>query len=132
MDKQFINPAALPNPSGYSQVAIISAGRQIHLAGQVAFNAAGEVVGKNDLVAQTEQTFKNIVAGLAAGGAALSDVFKMVTYVVDLSPEKVSSIRAARNKYFGNGPYPASTLVGVTALVNAELLIEIEVVAAIA
>jgi enamine deaminase RidA (YjgF/YER057c/UK114 family) len=131
MNKQFINPATLSSPTGYSHIAVVAAGRQIHLAGQVALNVAGQVVGKNDLVTQTEQVFSNIAAALAAAGATLENVFKMVVYVVDLNSQKAQSIRAVRKKYLGDGPYPASTIVGVTSLVNPELLLEIEVVAAI-
>jgi enamine deaminase RidA (YjgF/YER057c/UK114 family) len=131
MNKQFLNPPTLSSPTGYSHIAVVAAGRQIHLAGQVAFNVAGQVVGKNDLVAQAEQVFSNIAAALGAAGAILENVFKMVVYVVDLNSEKAQSIRAVRKKYLGDGPYPASTVVGVTSLVNPELLLEIEVIAAI-
>ena len=58
------------------------------------------------------------------------DVFKLVTYVVDLTPEKAAQVRTVRSKYFGDGPYPASTMVGVTSLVNPDLLVEIEAIAA--
>ena len=51
----------------------------------------------------------------------------MNTYVVGLTPEMLPPIRAARARHFGDGPYPASTLVGVTALVHPDLLIEVEV-----
>jgi enamine deaminase RidA (YjgF/YER057c/UK114 family) len=58
-------------------------------------------------------------------------VFKLVTYVVDLSTEKAVAVRKVRMKYLGDGPYPASTMVGVTALVDPRLLIEIEASAAL-
>lgn len=131
MQKQFISPPTLSKPTGYSHVAVISGGRQIHLAGQVAFNAAGELVGKGDLAAQAEQVYANLGAGLAAAGAKIGDVFKLVTYVVNLTPEKAAEVRAVRRKYLGDGPFPASTMVGVTSLVNPDLMIEIEVIAAI-
>jgi enamine deaminase RidA (YjgF/YER057c/UK114 family) len=54
-----------------------------------------------------------------------------VTYVVGLTPDKVATVRAVRARRFGDGPFPASTLVGVTGLVDPELLIEIEAIAAI-
>ena len=132
MKIETLNPATLSSPKGYSHVAIVPAGRQVHLSGQVALNAAGEVVGKGDLAKQTEQVYSNLVAGLAAAGASLKDVFKVVTYVVNLTPEKAAAIRAVRMKFLGDGPYPASTMVGVTSLVHLDLLIEVEVIAAIA
>jgi enamine deaminase RidA (YjgF/YER057c/UK114 family) len=131
MNMQLLNPSTLSSPTGYSHIAIVPAAQQIHMAGQVAFNAAGEVVGKNDLAAQTEQIFRNIAAGLAAGGATLKNIFKMVVYVVDLNTEKAQIIRAVRKRHLGDGPYPASTVVGVTSLVNSDLLLEIEVIATV-
>ena len=97
----------------------------------MALNAAGQVVGKGDLGAQTEQVYANLAAALAAAGTGFAKVFKLVTFVVDLTPEKAVAIRAVRKKYLGDGPYPASTMVGVTGLVNPDLLVEIEVIAAL-
>ena len=125
------NPSGLSKPTGYSHVAVVSAGRQVHVSGQVALNAQGQVVGTGDVAAQAEQVYANLLAALGAAGAKLSNVFKMVTYVVDLTPDKVLAVRAVRNRHFGDGPYPASTMVGVTALVNPDLLIEVEVIAAL-
>jgi enamine deaminase RidA (YjgF/YER057c/UK114 family) len=125
------NPAGLSKPTGYSHIAVVPAGRQVHISGQVALDAAGNLVGKGDLAAQTEQVFRNLRTALAAAGADFSHVFKMVTYVVGLTPEMLPAVRGVRAKVFGDGPYPASTLVGVTALVNPDLLIEIEVIAAL-
>ena len=125
------NPTGMAKPTGYSHVTVVSAGRQVHVAGQVALDASGTLVGKGDLAAQTEQVFVNLKAARASAGADFSKVFKMVTYVVDLTPDKLPAVRGVRAKVFGDGPYPASTLVGVTALVSPDFLIEIEVIAAL-
>lgn len=126
-----LNPAGLGTPTGYSHVTISSPGRMVHVAGQVARDAAGNVVGAGDLAAQTGQVYANLEVALAAAGAGWKDVVKVVTYVVELTPEKAAVVRAVRSARLGQGPYPASTMVGVTSLVTAGLLIEIEVVAAI-
>jgi enamine deaminase RidA (YjgF/YER057c/UK114 family) len=131
MKRETLNPATLSKPGTYSHVAIAPAGRQVHVSGQVAFNAAGELVGKGDLAAQTEQVYTNLGHALAAAGASLTDVFKLVTYVVGIAPDKVATIRAARAKFLGDRPYPASTMVGVTGLVHPDLLIEVEAIAAL-
>ena len=127
------NPATLSKPTGYSHVAIIPAGRQVHVSGQVALNAASQVIGTGDIAAQAEQVYANLAAALAAAGATLDDVFKLVTYVVNLTPEKAAAIRTVRLKHLGGGPAsatpPASTMVGVTSLVNPDLLIEVEAIA---
>lgn len=126
-----INPETLSKPTGYSHIAIVPAGRQAHISGQVAFDAGGAIVGKGDIGAQAEQVYANLKTALAAAGADFSKVFKMNTYVVGLTPEMLPPIRAARARHFGDGPYPASTLVGVTALVHPDLLIEVEVIASL-
>jgi len=126
-----INPSTLPKPTGYTHVALVSSARQVHVAGQVAVDAAGNLVGKGDLAAQTEQVYLNLTLALAAVGADFSHVFKMVTYVVDLSPDKVLAVRAVRGKYLNADILPASTLLGVTALAHPDYLIEIEVIAAL-
>jgi enamine deaminase RidA (YjgF/YER057c/UK114 family) len=131
MKRETPHPATLPMPRGYSHVTVVTSTRQVHVSGQVAMNAAGEVVGKGDLAAQTEQVYANLSHALAAAGAKLSDVFKVVIYVVGLDAEKAATVRAVRSKHLGHGPSPVSTMVGVTALVHPDLLIEIEAIAAL-
>ncbi|MFN0024710.1 MAG: RidA family protein [Parvularculaceae bacterium] len=131
MRATFINPPTLSKPTGYSHVAIAAWGRQVHLSGQVAFASDGQLVGDGDLAAQAEQVYLNIKAGLAAAGADISHVFKVVTYVVDLDADKAAAVRTVRLRHFGDGPYPASTMVGISALVDPRLLIEIEAIAAL-
>lgn len=126
---QFINPAALLRPTAYSHVAVSRRARTVHVSGQVALDADGAIVGRGDLSAQTEQVFRNLAAALSAAGAGFADVLKATIFVVDLDPAKAAIVRAARARHFGDGPYPASSMVGVTALVLPELMIEIEVVA---
>ncbi|HET7503455.1 MAG TPA: RidA family protein [Kofleriaceae bacterium] len=131
MKHQTLNPSALAAPRGYSHIAIVPAGRQVHVSGQVAMNASSEIVGPGDLEAQAEQVFTNLAHALAGAGAGLASMFKIVVYVVGLTPDKATTVRNVRNKHLGNGPFPASTMVGVTALVHPDLLIEIEAIATI-
>jgi enamine deaminase RidA (YjgF/YER057c/UK114 family) len=124
-----INPAGLHTPRGYSHVAIVSAGMQIHLSGQVALDPDGAIVGVGDIAAQAEQVYANVKAALHGAGAPMSKIAKLVTYIVDLTPEKAAVVRAVRLKYLGEGPYPASTMIGVASLVHPDFLIEIEAIA---
>jgi enamine deaminase RidA (YjgF/YER057c/UK114 family) len=126
MPIQHTNPPSLWAPGGFSHVSIASGARHIHIAGQVAFAADGALVGAGDIAAQTEQVYQNLKAALAAAGADFSHVVKFTTYVVDLTRERAAAIRAVRLRHLGEGPYPASTMVGVSALVDSALLIEIE------
>ncbi len=124
----FSNPPGLSTPRGYSHVVDVPAGRTLYIAGQVAFDAEGKVVGKGDVRAQTEQVFRNLKTALESAGASLSDVVKLNWYVRDAS--QVAIYREVREQFLGSGPRPASTLVEVKGLVSDELLIEVEAVAA--
>ena len=85
----------------------------------------------NDLHA-LEKVFANLQACLTAAGATFRDVVKSNLYVVGLRPEHVPVIREVRGRYFDQQKPPASTLVGVEALVGPDWLIEIEVIAVVA
>jgi 2-iminobutanoate/2-iminopropanoate deaminase len=123
------NPPTLSTPTGFTHVVeVTGAAKTVYIAGQVAFDASGKVVGAGDMKAQTEQVFKNLEAALKAAGATFADVVKMNTYVTDMS--ELAVIREVRSRYFGTTT-PASTLVQVSGLARPELLIEIEVIAAV-
>jgi enamine deaminase RidA (YjgF/YER057c/UK114 family) len=131
MPIDFLNPTGLSPTFGWTHVVAASAGKTIYVSGQVSVNERGEAVGKGDLKAQTEQTFANLQTALAAAGATFRDVVKMNLYVVGLRPEHVPLIREVRSRYVDKQHPPASTLVGVQALVGADWLIEIDVVAVV-
>jgi enamine deaminase RidA (YjgF/YER057c/UK114 family) len=124
-----VNPPTLSAPTGYTHVVEVARdARTVYIAGQVAFNERREVVGVGDMAAQTEQVYRNLEAALAAAGASFTHVVKMTTYITDMSQAAVA--RTARTRYFGDS-LPASTLVEVTALAHPDLMIEIEVIAAL-
>lgn len=128
---QFLNPAGLSKPSGYTHVVVSQPGKLVYIAGQVALNANGDVVGKGDLRAQVTQCLENLKTALAAADATTEDLIKVNYYVVNLKPDQLPVIREVRGKYFSAERPPASTLVGVTALAREEFMIEIEAVAAV-
>lgn len=132
MGAQFTNPPGLMPTNGWTHVVSASGGRTVYVSGQVSTDERGEVVGKGDLRAQLEQAFRNLQACLAAAGATFEDVVKSNLYVVGLRPEHVPVIREVRARYFNQQSPPASTLVGVEALVGPDWLVEIEVVAVVA
>jgi enamine deaminase RidA (YjgF/YER057c/UK114 family) len=131
MPTQFLNPPGLAPTNGWTHIVTSTGGKTIHVSGQVSVDERGQVVGKGDLRAQTEQTFANLEVALKAAGASFRDVVKMNLYVVDLKPELVPLLREVRARYVNRENPPASTLIGVSALVGADWLIEIEVVAVI-
>ena len=130
MSRQHLQPEGLAKPRGYSHV-VCARGTSVFIAGQVAFDADGRVVGPGDLRAQTEQVFKNLQCALAAAGARIEDLVKTTIFVVGFKPADREVIAEVRSRFYGNHPPPASTLVGVQALVVPELMIEIEAIAVI-
>jgi reactive intermediate/imine deaminase len=123
------NPPTLSAPTGYTHVVEVSGPvRTIYISGQIAFDASGALVGAGDMKAQAEQVFKNLEAALTAAGAKFSDVVKMNMYTTDIS--QIQAVRDVRTRYFG-AVTPASTLVQVVHLARPELMLEVEVIAAV-
>lgn len=129
--KQHLNPDGVNKPKTYSQVVKVNNGTMIFTSGIVADDASGNIIGKGDLKAQVQQAFDNLKIVLAAAGADFKDVVKMTYYVVDYKPEQIPMIREVRARYLPTENPPASTLVGVAALFNPDVLIEIEAIAII-
>ena len=126
--KTVINPPELAPPSGYSY-AIKKSGTPVFIAGQVALDGKGNLVGENDVAAQVEQVFANLRTVVAACGGSLDDVVKITIFVTD--PAYRPAVAAARQKHFKEGQYPASTYLVVAGLAVPQLLVEIEAVAMI-
>ena len=131
MKIEFLNPPELSPTFGWTHVVTSTGGKTIYISGQVAIDERGEVVGRGDLKRQTEQAFENVLHGLTAAGATFKDVVKTSLFVVGLRPEHVPIIREIRGRYVWAEHPPASTLVGVSALVGPDWLIEIEAVAVV-
>src|SRR3954469_17129153 len=133
MNRQYVNPKELgAAPKFYSHAVTVSGqGKLIYVSGQVSWGADGHIVGAGDMRAQCEQVFKNLTNVLRAAGVGWGDIIKMNSYMVNLNAENVAAFREMRAGYLKPGQMPASTLVGVTSLVQPELLLEVEVVAAI-
>src|SRR5215510_7390626 len=125
---RYLNPATLSTPTGYSHVVEVNSGRTVYIAGQVAFDKSGNVVGKGDFAAQTTQVFENLKLALAGVGASFDNVVKINTYVTDMS--QIQTLRDIRSKYYGKNA-PASTLVQIGKLAREELMIEIEAIAVV-
>jgi enamine deaminase RidA (YjgF/YER057c/UK114 family) len=130
MSLELIKPDELPAPAAYTQVIVATGQRLVFVAGQVAVDAEGNIVGPGDLAAQARQVFENIGHALSAAGARPEDVAKITTYVVHHRPEFRPLISEARAAVFGDHK-PTSTLVGVEALALPDYLIEVEAFAVV-
>ena len=126
---RFLNPASMPPSFGYTQVVEVTGSKMVYLAGQIAFDLAGNVVGAGDLRAQTQQVFENLKAGLAAAGATFEHVVKLQLFLLDIT--QIQIVRDVRDRYINTQFPPASTAVEVRRLFRDELLIEIDAIAAL-
>ncbi|MEU4530398.1 RidA family protein [Micromonospora ureilytica] len=132
MTVKLFNPDGLPKPDVYRQVAIAEGSRLVFLAGQVARDADGNPVGAGDLAAQVEQAYLNVGRAMTEVGGSFDDVAKLTIYVVDWSPEKYPLLgegvaRAAAK--LGVDPVKPITLLGVSALGEPDLMVEVEATA---
>ncbi len=132
MAVELVNPDGLPKPEMYRQLSIATGSKLVFMAGQVARDADGNPVGEGDLAAQVEQAYLNIGTGLAAIGGSFDNVAKLTAYVVDWSPDKMALLgegvtRAAAK--LGIDPIKPITLLGVAALGEPDLLVEVEATA---
>jgi len=133
VNRQYVNPKELgAAPKFYSHaVTVGTPGKLIYVSGQVSWGSDGQIVGAGDMRAQCQQVFKNLTNVLRAAGAGWGDIIKMNSYMVNLNADNVAAFREMRAGYLKAGQMPASTLVGVTSLVQPGLLLEVEVVAAV-
>jgi reactive intermediate/imine deaminase len=122
-----LDPPGLPAPISHHANGV-RAGDTVYVSGQVALDAAGRLVAPGDVVGQTRQALDNVKTVLAAAGATLDDVVKVTVYLANVDDRpRVNEVRKA---YFGANR-PASTLVEVSRLAIAGLLVEIEAIAVI-
>lgn len=121
-----VRPEYLFKPGNYTPAVTFSGGTHIVISGQVAWDESGQIVGIGDLKAQTAQVFKNMKTVLLASGATFDDLVKVTTYVVNYQPHMRETLIAVASEFFNMENPPVSTLVGVQALSEPDLLIEIE------
>ena len=123
MAKKVIQPKSLNDPRPrYSQGILNSGGKLLFVAGQTASDKDGNVVGKGDIRAQTDQVFANLKAVLKAAGGTLDNLVMTTTYITDR--EYRDGYNEVRRGQYKKNP-PTSTLVIVKGLAHPDYLIEI-------
>jgi len=127
---RFVKSDALPPSPGYSQAVEVPKGaRLIYVAGQVAMDRSGKLVGEGDFKLQATQTFENLKAALQASGATFDNVVKLNSYFLDMT--QLPAFRDVRDKYINTSTPPASTAVKVAGLFREGILLEVEAVAVV-
>jgi enamine deaminase RidA (YjgF/YER057c/UK114 family) len=125
---RILQPAAWPRPSGYSN-GVVAAGPTIFLAGQIGWDATtGCIAGS--MTAQVEQALRNIVSLLAEARAEPNDVVRLTWFVTDMEQyrQEAKTIGQSYRRVMGRH-FPAISVIGVSSLVEAAALVEIEATA---
>jgi 2-iminobutanoate/2-iminopropanoate deaminase len=129
MARKTIQPKTLNDPRPrYTHGILNQGGKLLFIAGQTASDKDGNVVGKGNIVAQTEQVFANMKAVLKAAGGTIDDLVMTTTYIVDRKYRE--GYNEVRKGLYKKDP-PTSTLVIVTGLADPDYLIEIAGIAVI-
>jgi enamine deaminase RidA (YjgF/YER057c/UK114 family) len=135
MPVELIDPEGLPKSDAYVQVGVATGSRTVYVSGQVARTAEGEPVGAGDLAAQVEQAYVNLATALSAAGGSFDDIAKVTVYVVDWDPSKLAALMEGAGRVgarLGSFPVRPMTLIGVAALTEPDLMVEVEAIAVLA
>lgn len=117
----------MPDPyAPYLLSQAIRAGGFVFVSGQAGVGDDGIIVGEGDFDRQADQAFRNLQRALKAGGSGLERVVKVTIYLTSM--EHFTKIVELRRVWF-SAPYPADTIVEVSALYVPEAMIEIEAIA---
>jgi enamine deaminase RidA (YjgF/YER057c/UK114 family) len=132
MSVTLLDPEGLSQVPTHRQVSVATGSKLVFLAGQVAWDADGRTIDEGDLAAQVEQCYLNVATALAAVGASFDDVVKLTLYFVDWTPDELAAAgegiaRAAGT--LGTTALPPLTGIGVAALAEPGLLVEVEATA---
>lgn len=114
--------------TAYSLGVVPPAGQTVYISGQVALDADGKIVAENDVEGQTRYIFGRMQELLKEAGGSMKNVVKLTTFILDMG--QYAAFSKVRSEVFKD-PYPASTVVEVSALVKPGLVIEVEAIAII-
>ena len=126
MAREIIHPVSVHSTAGVGYSHVAKAGDTVYIAGQIALDADGALVGQGDIEVQTHQVYANLQAILEELGGSLEDIVKLTTYLTDRG--HLEAFRRARNTFFSDA-FPPNTLLFVSGLAHPDYLVEIEAVA---
>jgi enamine deaminase RidA (YjgF/YER057c/UK114 family) len=132
---EIFNPEALGKPAApYSHIATAGAGAKlVVVAGQVAIDGAGKLVGEGDIEQQAAQVFENLGEALRAAGADWKNVVQFMSFLT--RRQDIAGFAAYRQREFSSlypsGAFPPNTLLIVSGLADERWLVEVQAVAAV-
>ncbi|MCA0458423.1 MAG: RidA family protein [Chloroflexi bacterium] len=129
MPSRFISPPEIAPANGYTHVVEVTNSKMIFISGQVPLDLAGNLVGADNLLEQTQQVFKNLQSALTAAGTDFNHVVKFTYFLLDIS--QIPVVRTVRDQYINTAQPPASSAVEVRKLFREGILIEVEAIAAV-
>ncbi|MCA2208144.1 RidA family protein [Nocardia rosealba] len=133
MTVEHITPAGMLQPAPYHHVAVGTGSRHVHVSGQVARLADGTPVAPGDLAGQVAQALRNTAVGLAGAGATFADVLRLTFYVTGWTPDQagafMSGVESVAAEIGLPNPMPPASLIGVDALFEADMMVELEATA---
>ena len=131
---RIFSPDVLGKPLGqYSQITRVKASEFVYIAGQLATNREGAIIGADDFDAQCIQVFANIETALKSVGAGWGNVVEFTTYLVHSQdiPKFMTYRKREFPKFFPDGAHPPNTLLMVDRLVQEPFLVEVKTIAAL-
>ena len=129
MGRELINPASLHPAPGFSHITVATGSKVIYFAGQVALDAEFNIIGGDDLRAQTIVAMRNLETAMHEVGVTWDDIVRRTIYTT--SPTEFETIASGINEVTGGAGDPAQTIAGVSGLALPGLLIEIEATASV-
>lgn len=130
MAVELFSPQGMFQPVPYHHVSVAAGSRHVHIAGQIARDAAGEPVATGDLAGQVAQALRNTALGLAGAGATFDDVVRLRFFVTDWQPEKyhdfLAGIERVAEELALPDPLPPLSAIGVDYLFEPDVLVEVE------
>ena len=124
MAHEILKLSSVHSTIGYSHAA--KAGNTLYIAGQIAKDKEGHLVGKGDFETQVRQVYTNLQNILNESGGSLQNIVKMTSFLTHYN--YIETFRSVRNEFFPD-PQPPNTLLFVESLALPDFLVEIEAVA---
>lgn len=128
-NREIVNPKAVFSADGFTHAVVSTGEKTVYISGQLAWDTHFQVVGGDDIAAQTRKVYENLQHILEDIGATWGNVVKTTIYTT--RPEENETIAKVKHEFLKGVASPAETLIGVEALASPECLIEIEAIAVI-